>query len=405
MNNGNTFKSCDNAWMLAALQPVVFLTKENVSILEEHEYMVAPKADGQRALLLCEQNTFDVYLIHPHQAPARLTGRYVGPRQKSTGFLIDAEVVKIGINTSWILAFDILSMEADITLDGKTYNAWDLHLRDRVPALEKRHELLVALVKNLTVQGLFVKPLMPAQEALQVHESLESLPYKTDGLVFTPRICSTNLSTLKWKPPSKLSLDVAIGGPLVRGSSTSCFIAYLDAEDTFSRMSPVTTVSQVVPPSHIPFCMSDYYDDIDADHAKEAIASKALVITDKFGNPIDLTGEKSTTTDTTTTMTATTSLATAAEAGAVSAATGGDVTAAVEPKMSSLRIVSAANSSFDAGAGLRRAAEEAIATGSAKKARVEAERSAAEAKVNGSVGGREREGAGGGRGGGYKLNR
>jgi hypothetical protein len=271
MNNGNTFKSYDNAWMLAALQPVAFLTKENVSILEKHEYMVTPKADGQRALLLCEQNTFDVYLIHPHQPPSRLIGRYVGPRQKSAGFLIDAEVVKIGMNTSWILAFDILSMEADISLDGKTYNAWDLDHEDNVPPLEKRHELLVALVENLTVQGLFVKPLMPAQEAFQVQKSLESLPYKTDGLIFTPRTCGVYLPTLKWKPPSKLSLDVAIGGPLVRGNSTSCFIAYLDAERyPFSRMSPVTTVSRVVPPSHIPFCMSDYYDDIDEDHAEEA---------------------------------------------------------------------------------------------------------------------------------------
>ena len=75
---GNTFAITDLEWMLSALQPVYFLTMENVRILKEHEYMVAPKADGQRALLLCEQR--DVYLINPSPlSHSQLHGRYVGP--------------------------------------------------------------------------------------------------------------------------------------------------------------------------------------------------------------------------------------------------------------------------------------------------------------------------------------
>jgi SAM-dependent methyltransferase len=242
--------------MIAAVPPVAFLTKFNVKTLKEQEYMVAPKADGQRVLLLCEQSSFDLYLIHPpSKIPTRLNGRYVGPKQKSTGFLIDAEVVKVGMNTSWILAFDILSMEADIELDGKKFKAW--LRRDSAPSLQVRHELLTFLVKNLRVQGLFLKSLRPAQEAFQVQSSLDSLPYKTDGLVFTPMRGDVNLPALKWKQPTKLTLDIAVGGPIKRGPMTTSFIAYLDTEVTEGWLEPVTTASRVVLPSHRPFCLSE----------------------------------------------------------------------------------------------------------------------------------------------------
>jgi hypothetical protein len=144
MRVGHIFTSSDTAWMIHALQPVAFLMIENVNILMEEDFMVAPKADGQHVLLLCEENSFDLYLIHPGSPlPTTLDGRYVGPRDKSTGFVLKAEFVRVGMNTSFILAFDALAMEADIELDGKTFKAWDcLSLGDNVPTLEIRHELL-----------------------------------------------------------------------------------------------------------------------------------------------------------------------------------------------------------------------------------------------------------------------
>ena len=255
---GDTFAISDSEWMLSALQPVYFLTMENVRILKKKKYMVAPKADGQRALLLCEQR--DVYLINPSPlSHSQLHGRYVGPRQQ--GFLIDAEVVMVG-NTRWILAFDILSMEEGFDHHGTFYPAWDVPLRDRVPSLEVRHGILVSLVNNMKVQGLFVKPLRPAQEAPHVKNSLDSLPYKTDGLVFTPLGCDINLPTLKWKLPNKYTLDIAIGEPIERSPLTTRFIAYLNqddylnADETGLGPSPVMTASQVVPQGHRPFCMA-----------------------------------------------------------------------------------------------------------------------------------------------------
>jgi len=246
----------DLEWMVSALQPVHYLTMENVRILKEQEYMVAPKADGQRALLLCEQ--CDVYLINPSPlSHSQLHGRYVGPRQQ--GFLIDAEVVMVG-NTRWILAFDILSMEEGFDHQGTFYPAWDVPLRYRVPSLEVRHGILVSLVNDMKVQGLFVKPLRPAQEASHVKHSLDSLPYKTDGLVFTPRGCDINLPTLKWKLPNKYTLDIAIGEPIERSPLTTRFIAYLNADETdpgpCETDTPVTTASEVVPQGHRPFCMA-----------------------------------------------------------------------------------------------------------------------------------------------------
>ncbi len=63
-----------------------------------------------------------------------------------------------------------------------------------------------------------------------------------------------NLPALKWKQPTELTLDIAIGGPIKRDPLTTSFIAYLDTEVTEGWLEPVTTASRVVLPSHRPFC-------------------------------------------------------------------------------------------------------------------------------------------------------
>jgi hypothetical protein len=39
------------------------------------------------------------------------------------------------MNISWILAFDIPLLEANIALDGKKFKDWDLQLWDSIPFL------------------------------------------------------------------------------------------------------------------------------------------------------------------------------------------------------------------------------------------------------------------------------
>ncbi|CAB9506434.1 mRNA cap guanine-N7 methyltransferase [Seminavis robusta] len=253
---GDSFRSSDTDWMKQLVTPVSFLTRENVEWLETLDYVVSPKADGQRMLLLCEQQTFELYLVHPSSSlpPIKLNGKYFGPRLKSAGFLLDAEVVEVG-TSRWILAFDVLAMEADMEFDGHRFKAWDQGMGSYdVPCLKERHRLLESLTKVMKVPGLLMKPVKPSNEACKVKERLQTLPYPTDGLVFTPAN-DHGLRALKWKPKIELTLDVALGGPIETGPTTTRFVAYLMAEIDCDISLPAKTADDVVPPDHVPFCI------------------------------------------------------------------------------------------------------------------------------------------------------
>lgn len=111
-------------------------------------------------------------------------------------------------------------------------------------------------------------------------------------------------------------------------------------------------------------------------------ASKALVITDKHGNPIDLSKGKGSSSSGKATP-ASDSPVTTSEGGKTAAQDGEGGVDSATAKMSTLQV---ASKSTEAGDALRRAAMEAIANGGAKKAaekkaKEEAERLAAEKKI------------------------
>ncbi len=220
--------------------------------------MIALKPHGQRfaATLWTE-----LYLTYPpSKIPNWLNGRYDARKQKSAEFHIDAEDVKVYMNISWILAFDIPLLEANIALDGKKFKDWDLQLWDSIPFLAGATWAFDLPCKEPESAGSLCQIIKASAGSFQIHANLDTLPCKTHGLIFTPMrgglvfISKKNdikLLALKWKQPTKLTLDIVIGGPIKRSSLTTHFIVYLAAEVTGARPVLVAAASRVVPPSHL----------------------------------------------------------------------------------------------------------------------------------------------------------
>ena len=51
--------------LLRLIRPADHITRDKCRYLEEHDYVVGPKADGQRMLLFCQPNTKELYLVSP----------------------------------------------------------------------------------------------------------------------------------------------------------------------------------------------------------------------------------------------------------------------------------------------------------------------------------------------------
>ena len=91
--------------MLGQLLPVTQHTRENLPLLTNHHYMIGPKANGTRSLLLCESETSHFYLLSHSAPPRQLEESYAGHKHK--GSLFDVAVVSICSDTRLIVAFDV----------------------------------------------------------------------------------------------------------------------------------------------------------------------------------------------------------------------------------------------------------------------------------------------------------
>ena len=72
------------------VEPAIHLTVDTVSDLVDFDYVVGPKADGERALLIGLRHTSDVFLVKMSGSVARVEGARTGPLR---GFVLDVEVV------------------------------------------------------------------------------------------------------------------------------------------------------------------------------------------------------------------------------------------------------------------------------------------------------------------------
>ena len=192
--------------------PVEQLTQRNRSSLETDDYVVGPKADGERAFLVFEAATSTFYLIRHLLPPTKIEGSYIGPPILG-GFILDTEVVVTFSGDQLILAFDV-------------YPTIEDNLIYRNTVFKERRDTLTKILNSVVMPNLQLKPIAPSHKALSMWEIWRHCHYYK-GLVFNRlggKLCEP---AIKWKPPDKLTIDVALGKPIESNSFGSCFAAHL----------------------------------------------------------------------------------------------------------------------------------------------------------------------------------
>lgn len=194
-------------------------------------YTVAYKADGVRQLLVIYDAA--VWLVHPHDSYNKIMRL---DNHDLDHFVIDAEMVPdesrlpahaaMAVPTTkyWLSMFDVLADDTRFELAQATY----LHRRSRLDEFMIRWQRTTPPSNTLiTVTRKEVFEFETVQEffALMRRVLLDAamLPYRHDGLIFTPalkgyRETSRNtpgakrpeIDLFKWKPPSRLSVDLAV---------------------------------------------------------------------------------------------------------------------------------------------------------------------------------------------------
>lgn len=207
----------------AAPQPVT-LERKNVakpdlgvvSILED--YTVTEKADGERCLLFVNSDG-RCYLID-----SRLNMRFTGTKLNNlVNTLLDGEFITsdiLGNRTSVYGVFDIYY-----------HNAEDVR---SLPLIGGRYDKLKEIEKRFTSRfeedsgsiRLFVKKFLHGasifENAKKVLDQSSSLPYKIDGLIFTPaklgvpNTYGTWDKVFKYKPPEENTIDFLVKFGLMR---------------------------------------------------------------------------------------------------------------------------------------------------------------------------------------------
>jgi hypothetical protein len=222
------------------LTPPEHLTDANSSLLSSIPYAVAPKADGQRIIILCERKTRQLYKFLPTKDSSPAICLVGSTRPAIGGFALVVEEVVLPCGQQLYLAFDLLAADPRVIAGHQLYGgvAYRNHPKNsglqfrpvKLESLVDRRNLLTEIVADCGIRNLVVKPIWPASETENVWEMAQRLLYGVDGLIFTPLCRSTQTSrspTLKWKPPDKLTIDVGLGRAVERSTTGARFLPYL----------------------------------------------------------------------------------------------------------------------------------------------------------------------------------
>ena len=248
---------------LFLVEPVCHLTVDNISNLVDFPYVVGPKADGERALLIGDWSTSNVFLLNMSGSVLHMQGAHTG---SLCGFILDVEVANGPDGSQLVLSFDVLALHPKIDLSGHGRSGkWDeikfpslvgstpLNI---ITAYQERREILSAIVDSTTMAGLLMKPIADAADASTIWAKAQKLPYPVDGLIFTP-CChdSTQQIPYKWKPPQQLTIDVALGNKLRQEDEKSLFRSHLSMStpEHFKHHWPFMDSSNSALDGHAPF--------------------------------------------------------------------------------------------------------------------------------------------------------
>ena len=253
-------------WWHNLQKPVQHLTWDNKDALSTVQYMVSPKADGVRKMLVCERSAGDIYLIGTNnKTPVQVAG---AKGSTIRGFVLDTEEVILSSGDMLVVAFDVLAIDSSALSMLPMFGAWDcdtvsslfLTKSQKVLAinsLEQRYQLLKDLVGTISMSHLIVKPLWPTSKTEFVWKMSSSLPYPVDGLIFVPmsakKLTREKHLTFKWKPTDKLTIDVAVGSAFANEPSGKVFVPHLYGIWRGGHPTSSSDLGQVIHPEHAPF--------------------------------------------------------------------------------------------------------------------------------------------------------
>jgi ATP-dependent DNA ligase len=161
--------------------------------LNRHPYVVSPKADGERFLLV----TLGDRSVLINRAFEETDIKFRFKKNAFEGTILDVE--KIG---NRILVFDAYQVNGEIIKD---------------KGLDERLERATALVKSVlkTSKDPFKIEMKPVFERDELEKAIKTdFGYETDGLIFTPKDeparVGTHETMFKWKPLEKNTVDFQV---------------------------------------------------------------------------------------------------------------------------------------------------------------------------------------------------
>lgn len=171
-------------------QPIS-IERRHFSLLEKGEYVVSPKADGQRYLLVVKDDVS--VLINRAFEEEPISFRF--KRDAKSGTILDVERV----NNGKILVFDAYQVNGTVVKD--------LSLTERLSHAENVVKGILKTSKDKV--RIEMKPVFPRKDVEKA--IFGDFDYETDGLIFTPVKepirSGTHETMFKWKPKNKNTVD------------------------------------------------------------------------------------------------------------------------------------------------------------------------------------------------------
>lgn len=177
------------------------IERKNFQTLKKNRYVVCEKTDGERHVCVC--------LLYEDKKMCVLINRnqsmYLAPlnilRSMYDGAILDGELVKTKEGRWLYMVYDCLMTEGVPCVQKEFI--------DRIMAADK---FVTGLKKLKTDPFAFrMKTFWNLSEFTQFYETMESFPYETDGIVFTPVAepvrSGTHETMFKWKPRDQNTID------------------------------------------------------------------------------------------------------------------------------------------------------------------------------------------------------
>ena len=183
--------------MFPAPQPIS-VERKHFGQLNRHPYVVSPKADGERFLLV----VLNGQSVLINRAFEETDIKFKFKKDAYQGTVLDVEKISDFKGNTRILVFDAYQVNGEIIKD--------VCLDER---LDKASRLVKGILKTAKDPiKIEMKPVFGREDLVQVVK--KDFGYETDGLIFTPKDEPARIGThehmFKWKPLEKNTVDFQV---------------------------------------------------------------------------------------------------------------------------------------------------------------------------------------------------